>query len=545
MSDIRPNISIQIGELFNANHPEEQAQITLDIQKSVRSTLDSLGLVGSIEVQFVAELDHIKINDQRCDYSDSWLDEIKRYIERSNQNITRDTTSFWGLLFQGLLFRQPEILFTENHLETCLANFSIAPNSIKEKEQWRALFEGLLNKHISLKNESRISELIDANQAKGLNNFVELEETLIDELQSNKIDILLSKKYFHSITKDDIHTGKDNLFYMMRYGLYYELGMTYPDFNLAFIDLPEQVVQFRINDQLTLPMLGIGANEILMDGNVSRLGSAEKKIVGASLKNPANGKEGTLLDAKYQSLVNEMRIYKWDALGYFILLVSKTLREDRTTFVTKSFVKQQLGKLKTYYHRNVELISNQYSDDYLAKLFRMLVAENISIRNMKTICNHLVQCDSIVIDESQYIIFDDRIPTMDSIAIDRKKDLHFALQYVRNSLKEYLSHQVSRGQNTLNVYLLDINDIEKRIKDEVAQDVFPSKEMHDQLLLAIDEEIKTLPSGNQMPSILTTSSIRPYVRKLTQYRFPTLKIIAYQELSPSMNIQPVARLKFS
>ena len=545
MSDKMPKIKVKIGGIFNATNSKEYPQISLEVQRIIQLNLDVLGLDGTIDIQFVPTLDHIKINDQRCDYSDHALEQIKRYADHVGKNRVSNSASFWELLFQGLLFKQAAVLFTDDHLEKCLSKCAIQSNSFDEKKQWTSLFKSLLNMHISLKNKELIARIIKSESVLDPMDLLRLKEKLIDELQTNKIDVLVSKKYFQSITREDTFSGKDNLFYMMRDGLYYELGVTYPDFNLEFADLPNGVIQFRINDQLTLPMIGIGENEILVNDTINRLRLMDKDIVGTEIKNPANSNEGTLVDNKYQTLVDRENIYKWDAIGYFILLFSKTLRDERATFVTQSFLQKQLDKLKSYYDRNIELILNQNPISFLTQIFRSLVAENISIRNIKGICNYLLQNDWIQADESQHIIFDDRIPTMDLSLTDRKKDTHFALQYVRNNLKQYISHQVTRGQNTLNVFLLEPEKIENRIREELEQELFPSSELHDQLLLTIDREIKKIASSHKIPSILTTSSLRSYVRMLTQYRYPELTVLSYQELSPSMNIQPIARLSLS
>ena len=39
-----------------------------------------------------------------------------------------------------------------------------------------------------------------------------------------------------------------------------------------------------------------------------------------------------------------------------------------------------------------------------------------------------------------------------------------------------------------------------------------------------------------------TMEIRRYFRKLVELEFPHLAVLSYQELSPDMNIQPIARI---
>ena len=50
--------------------------------------------------------------------------------------------------------------------------------------------------------------------------------------------------------------------------------------------------------------------------------------------------------------------------------------------------------------------------------------------------------------------------------------------------------------------------------------------------------------GNEVnrPVILTTLEARRKLRRLVEKELPSLAILAYQELSPDVNIQPVGRL---
>ena len=60
----------------------------------------------------------------------------------------------------------------------------------------------------------------------------------------------------------------------------------------------------------------------------------------------------------------------------------------------------------------------------------------------------------------------------------------------------------------------------------------------------IDAELmrRNLPPSAQQPVVLTTMEIRRYFRKLVELEFPHLAVLSYQELSPEMNIQPIARI---
>ena len=51
-----------------------------------------------------------------------------------------------------------------------------------------------------------------------------------------------------------------------------------------------------------------------------------------------------------------------------------------------------------------------------------------------------------------------------------------------------------------------------------------------------------MPPTAQDPVVLTTALIRYRLRKALRGAFPRLSVLSYQELSPDMNIQPIARI---
>ena len=67
-------------------------------------------------------------------------------------------------------------------------------------------------------------------------------------------------------------------------------------------------------------------------------------------------------------------------------------------------------------------------------------------------------------------------------------------------------------------------------------------EITQEILTAVRNEVGNLPPTAQNPVILTTMEIRRYFRKLVELEFPHLAVLSYQELSPDMNIQPIARI---
>ena len=120
-------------------------------------------------------------------------------------------------------------------------------------------------------------------------------------------------------------------------------------------------------------------------------------------------------------------------------------------------------------------------------------------------------------------------------------------EHVRSALKRYVSHKYARGTNTLVVYLLD-PQIEDAVRGAIKRTsagthLALEPDIAQEIVQAVKNECGHLPPTAQRPVILTAMDIRRYVRKLLEYEFnPPFSVVSFQELSPELNIQPVARI---
>jgi type III secretion protein V len=159
----------------------------------------------------------------------------------------------------------------------------------------------------------------------------------------------------------------------------------------------------------------------------------------------------------------------------------------------------------------------------LTDILGRLVEEEISIRDLRGILQALAEAGQV------------------------EADAVMLTEHVRASLRRYVSHKHSRGTNTLVVYLLD-PDIEETIRSAIKRTsggthLALEPDLAQEIIQAVRNECGQLPPTAQRPVILTAMDIRRYVRKLLEYEFnPPLTVVSYQELSPELNVQPVARI---
>lgn len=161
----------------------------------------------------------------------------------------------------------------------------------------------------------------------------------------------------------------------------------------------------------------------------------------------------------------------------------------------------------------------------LTDIFKRLAQEQISVKDLRTILEALSEW------------------------AQTEKDPVLLTEYVRSSLKRYISYRYSQGQSVLSVYVLD-PEIEDLVRGAIKQTSAGSYLALDpdsvQLMLqAVRNTVTAPPPGGQQPVILTAIDVRRFVRKLIELEFPDISVVSYQEIVPEIRIQPLGRIQMT
>ncbi len=130
-----------------------------------------------------------------------------------------------------------------------------------------------------------------------------------------------------------------------------------------------------------------------------------------------------------------------------------------------------------------------------------------------------------------------------------EKDTVMLTEYVRSSMRRYISYKYSQGQSILSVYIID-PEIEDMVRGAIKQTSAGSflaldPDSVQMILHAVRTTVKPAPPGGQPPVLITTGDARRFVRKLIESEFPDLPVISYQEISPEIRLQPLARIQLT
>jgi len=208
-----------------------------------------------------------------------------------------------------------------------------------------------------------------------------------------------------------------------------------------------------------------------------------------------------------------------EILSYHISFVLKKYSGD---FVGIQETKFLLEKMEATFPEIVREVQRVLPIQKIAEVFQRMVQEDISIRNLRTLLQALI-------DWGQ-----------------KEKDPVLLTEYARAALKRYISYKFSGGKNILAVYLLDPNT-EETIRKAVRQtsggnylalDPQTAKEF----VNAVKEEVGDLSKTTEKPVLLTSMDIRRYVRKLIEMELYELPVLSHQELTEEITIQPLGKI---
>lgn len=331
---------------------------------------------------------------------------------------------------------------------------------------------------------------------------------------------------------------------IMQDGLFYELGIILPKVQIE-IDKAIKTNEFQIqlNDLHPQTFHGLAKDQFLVNDIVDRLSHLD--ITGEKAINPANGSECAKVLDRNNALekCENMGLTTWGPTGFLVLSLASEIKKNADIFLTKNIVDYNLDQLHRAFPALVDMTRKRFSIEKLTLILRNLLDEEIAIGDLRSILESLLSINGTTdVDLSKYIIVFSA-NTDNLCPVTRKKhlddlDIVDYSNFGRISLKRYISHKYTRGGNTLVVYLLNPN-IEMRIK-EMEQD----DKGYLRLIRAISSEVVNLPATAQSPVVLTTVEIRRKLRKLIENEFPYLAVLCYQELSPDISIQPIARISW-
>jgi len=318
-------------------------------------------------------------------------------------------------------------------------------------------------------------------------------------------------------------TFLDQMIPKMRHSLYQDLGVRFPGVHVRTESPSLDKSEYAIHlNEVPIVRGKIILKHLLTNETEETLRRYNLPFIAAK---GALGLPALWVDEKYQEILQRAKIRFWTGLEVLILHLSKFYRQYASEFIGIQEVRAILEFIEKSFPDLVKEVTRLVPLQKMTEIFRRLIQEQISVKDSRTVLEALSEW------------------------AQTEKDTILLTEYVRSSLKRYISYKYSLGQSVLSVYLLD-PEIEDMIRGAIKQTSAGSYLALDpdsvQLILhSLRTTIQPTPPGGQPPVLLTAIDVRRFARKLIEGEFPDLPVVSYQEIVPEIKIQPLGRIQLT
>ena len=346
-----------------------------------------------------------------------------------------------------------------------------------------------------------------------------IAEDLIESLRPRVIELHMPQTDLQQFTTTWQEVGAGR-FAFLRDGLFEESGLVYPDFSfVARDDLKSNTFRFRINHVTTPPFVSVGPLKCLVNEVSSKLPTG---VSGEPAANPVTRFPQTVVDSEGEATRGGRRADHLDQLDYLVLCLAETLRIHSAAFVDRRIVQRTLRTLGGAFPKLAEAVGSRWSVEQITQMMRRLADERVSIRNVRLILEALVDADPAAATDLSSV--------------------------VRQALRRQIGAQESRGTSTVTVYLLG-ERLEAAVRgaaDEAAQGSERADRLTTSVVQAITDvldQLRKLAPSALTPSLLAFADVRRPLRDVIAPELPRLHVIAFPEIPPLINVQPIDRIE--
>ncbi|QZN73566.1 flagellar biosynthesis protein FlhA [Paenibacillus sp. DR312] len=340
-------------------------------------------------------------------------------------------------------------------------------------------------------------------------------ESVINLLQVDPIEFEFG---YGLIPLADNQQGGDLLdrIIMIRRQCALELGLVVPVIRIR------DNIQLRPNEYV-IKIKGnvVGGGELLLNHYLAMSpGYDEESVTGIETTEPAFGLPALWIDEVTKDRAELAGYTVVDPPSVVATHLTELIKKHAHELLGRQETKALVDNLRENYSALVdELIPSLLSIGDVQKVLAKLLREKISIRDMVTIFETLA-------DYGTYT-----------------KDPDVLTEYVRQSLSRQITQQFSQKGETLRVITVGPG-LEKKIADSVQQsdqgsylalDPVSTQSVYQKL----SEQVNRLIQSGQQPVVLTSPTIRMYLRQVIERTMQDIPVLSYSELEPNVEIQSI------
>ena len=306
----------------------------------------------------------------------------------------------------------------------------------------------------------------------------------------------------------------------LRRALYFDLGVPFPGINIRpNPNLSSFAYVLNLNE------IPLATGQLLKDHVIVREKRTNLDLLGISYIEGDSflpGVDSLWVPKEDKTKLAKAGIVCMEHSRILAYHLSLLLTRHASTFIGMQETKFLLDRMEERAPDLVREATRLLPIQRISDIFQRLVQEQVSIRDLRTILQALI----------------DWAP--------KEKDAVMLTEYVRGALKRQISYMYSKGQNMLPVILMEPT-VEETVRKAIRQTsagAFLSldPQTSQRILNAVGDAAGKYRHSTQKPVLMVSMDIRRYVRRLIEPKYYELSVMAYQEVTPEISVQPVARI---
>ena len=306
----------------------------------------------------------------------------------------------------------------------------------------------------------------------------------------------------------------------LRRALYFDLGVPFPGINIRpNPNLSSFAYVLNLNE------IPLATGQLLKDHVIVREKRTNLDLLGISYIEGDSflpGVDSLWVPKEDKTKLAKAGIVCMEHSRILAYHLSLLLTRHASTFIGMQETKFLLDRMEERAPDLVREATRLLPIQRISDIFQRLVQEQVSIRDLRTILQAWIEW------------------------APKEKDAVMLTEYVRGALKRQISYMYSKGQNMLPVILMEPT-VEETVRKAIRQTsagAFLSldPQTSQRILNAVGDAAGKYRHSTQKPVLMVSMDIRRYVRRLIEPKYYELSVMAYQEVTPEISVQPVARI---
>jgi len=307
----------------------------------------------------------------------------------------------------------------------------------------------------------------------------------------------------------------------LRKSLFDQLGLPFPQVGVS----PDELLQsgrYQVKfDDVPMDDGTLRSGKLLLCDEPDHLELAD---IPGEAGGPFLGRNETIwIDEEHRQALDEAGIGYMDIIDCLMACIRHTLTRYASEFIGVQETHAILANADETYGDLVREAQKVVPVQKMADIFRRLLDEGVSIRNLRIVLDALIEWGN------------------------KEQDVVLLAEYVRSALKRQICHSYADQQKVLHAFLLE-RDVEQVLRQAIRQTsvggyLALSDEDGARLLTTFHQHAERLAADKVRPVVLTSLDIRRFLRSLLVKNSIHVPVLSFQDLAPEFTVQPVVTIR--